>query len=455
MKRIALLVLASTTLCAQELHVDWSSIDTNQIDFPASFDFGVAYADYQVCGAAQFPLSNWAYFEKHSRKKIKEPSGRACDSWNQRASDIACALEVGATTMRISVEWAAIEPKPGVFDDGAINHYRDFCKQLCAAGIKPMVTLHHFVHPQWFDELGGFEKVKNSSYFVRYAQVVFEALHEYVPLWVTINEPGVYATGGYMRGVFPPAGSITKLGVVQKNLLRAHKEAYKKLKSLPGGDQAQIGIVHQLIQFEPYKKGNLFEGTLCYYLNHMFHQALFDFLHTGKFAFHVPRKNMVTCSDPEMPKSFDFIGLNYYSHVLVKFDLLPPLLTVPAYRPWEIATDMPYGIYAEGLLRAIATVSKLGVPIYITENGISDVKDDGRRDLYIKRYLYVVSQALKAGYDLRGYYYWSLLDNFEWDMGYAQKFGLYAVDFKTGKRTLRSGAEHFVKTAKNHRNKKI
>jgi beta-glucosidase len=117
------------------------------------------------------------------------------------------------------------------------------------------------------------------------------------------------------------------------------------------------------------------------------------------------------------------------------------------HRPDETMTDMPYPIYAEGFYRAIKTVAQLGVPIYITENGIADAKDD-RRDLFIRRYLFALSEAIEEGCDVRGYFYWSLMDNFEWAEGYDMKFGLYHVDFETQVRRLREGARYFVKVVK-------
>jgi beta-glucosidase len=143
-------------------------------------------------------------------------------------------------------------------------------------------------------------------------------------------------------------------------------------------------------------------------------------------------------------RAMDFIGLNYYSHLHVKFRWNPPEFFALAHRPAEIMTDLIYPIYAEGLYRAIKTVAALNVPIYITENGIADAKDD-RRDLFIRRYLYALSRAIKDGSDVRGYFYWSLMDNFEWAEGYEMKFGLYEVNFKNQERKLRKGAEYFVK----------
>jgi beta-glucosidase len=218
---------------------------------------------------------------------------------------------------------------------------------------------------------------------------------------------------------------------------------YNLLKSMPGGDKVQIGIVHNQLTFEPFSKNNVIEPIPCYYLNYIFNDVIFDFLKTGKYEFRMGL-NVVkeTGSMQAAPKSFDFIGLNYYSRVVAQNLSRWDKFVDTTCRPGEIMTDMPYPIYAEGLYHAIAKMAELKVPIYITENGIADVKDD-RRELWIRRYLYALSQAIKDGYDVRGYYYWTLTDNFEWDEGFHPKFGLYEVDFATQERHLRAGAHAY------------
>ncbi len=439
-----------------DLRWDWDAINTSSLAFPAGFMMGTCTAEYQVSGSFQCPNTNWA---EHELKKTllggstiqnSDRSGKACEHWNRYKQDIALMKELGVTAYRFSVEWSRIEPREGIFDRSAIEHYHNVCDSLIEAGITPVITLHHFTNPLWFERKGAFEKEENIAYFVRYAKKVFNELGSKVPLWCTINEPGMYAFMGYIKGDFPPAEkmSFKKAGMVTKHLLQAHVRAYKALKALPNGQKAQIGLVHSLTQFEPYHEGVGPEHALCYYLNQYMHRAILQFLVTGKFQLNTITSS-VTYEDPNAPSMLDFIGLNYYSHVLVNLLSLPP--QIPAYRPGDIPTDMPYGLYAEGLYQAIQEVAAIGVPIYITENGIADKTDD-RRELYIKRYLYALSQAINDGYDVRGYFYWSLMDNFEWSFGYSMKFGLYEVNFKTQERTLRKGSGYFKEVAQLLRN---
>ncbi len=434
---------------ATPLYWDWQKLQIENIEFPENFLWGTAIAEYQVSGAVHCPDSNWAWWEENTNTPS---SGMACNHWNNLDKCVDCAYELGVKALRFSVEWSIIEPIRGQFDYEALKHYQDFCQKLIAAGIQPVVTLHHFTHPQWFEELGAFENKENIEYFVRFSELVFNNLQEYVTIWCTINEPSIYIFQAYLRGVYPPGKTNpVRAARVLKNLLLAHVEVYKKLKELPGGEKSKIGIVHDIIQFEPYNDKPL-ENMVCKYLNAIINNAVIDFFKTGRFCIKAPLFSTVCVTHKEAPKTLDFIGLNYYSHVLLKQEWGIDFLK-EYYRTEDIKTDMPYALYPEGLYRAIQHVAELQVPIYITENGIADA-DDSRRELFTQRYLYALNRALQDGYDVRGYFYWSLMDNFEWDMGYVMKFGLFEVDFATQERKLRPGANYFIKVVnqKNHKN---
>jgi len=435
-----------------ELHWDWNKIDTANIDFPPEFLWGVATAAHQVEGNGA--NNNWSAWEKarddggQPRIKNDQKAGLACDHWNRYREDILLMQKLGVKAYRFSVEWSKIEPRAGEFDRAALQHYKEVCEALLAAGIKPVITLHHFTHPNWFEQKGAFEKTENISLWLRFCELVFQALQDKVHLWCTINEPEVYASQGYFMGVFPPGKKDPQLaGVVLKNLLEAHTKVYQALKDLPNGGKAQIGLVKNIFQFDPYHRWNFFDWLISRQFNDLFTNGIISFFKTGHFDFSLSSMANVKHFNAEAPRTLDFIGLNYYSHMLVKFQWNRKEFFAFERRPGAIMTDMPFPIYAEGFYRAIKTVAQLGVPIYITENGIADAKDD-RRDLFIRRYLYALSQALTDGCDVRGYFYWSLLDNFEWADGYDMKFGLYQVDFTTQKRELREGAKHFVRIVK-------
>ncbi len=276
-----------------------------------------------------------------------------------------------------------------------------------------MVTLHHFSDPVWFANLGGFEKEENIKHFINFTQKVAGRLKDKVKIWCTINEPNIYAFMGYCLGLFPQQKHNPFLVLkVLKNLLTAHTQTYTALKII--SPELQVGIVHQFLKFESYHKWNLADVALCKFFTYLIHDAAFNFLKTNS------------------PKSYDFIGLNYYSKVIINF-------FTPSYNIGQIMTDYQYAIYPEGIYEAIKEVSSLNVPIYITENGIADWADD-RREFFIKSYTNYVKKAINEGFEVKGYFYWTLTDNFEWHEGYSKYFGAYSVDFESQKRTLKPGA---------------
>jgi beta-glucosidase len=180
----------------------------------------------------------------------------------------------------------------------------------------------------------------------------------------------------------------------------------------------------------------------------VFNGTTLNFLKTGHYRFNMPTMAKLTDENPKAKGSLDFIGLNYYSHYNYRFSFNLDKAFQARLLPGEIKTDMDYASYPEGFYRAIKTVSQFGVPIYITENGVADAKDD-RRALFISQYLYAVSRAISEGYNIKGYYYWTLIDNFEWSQGYDMKFGLYSIDMVTQKRTLKNGAKRYQEIIRN------
>ena len=410
--------------------------------------WGTATAAHQVEG--NNTNNNWYAWEHQkdsngkSRIHNNDKSGIAANHWNLYRDDISLMNDLGVGYYRFSVEWSKIEPENGIINEKALEHYRDVCIALIDSGLTPVITLHHFSHPIWFEELGAFEKEENIEYYIRFSELVFNKLSDIVPIWCTINEPAVYVTQGYFNGVFPPGKKDPLLaGYVMRNLLNAHVQVYQRLKSLPNGENVQIGLVKNITQLDPLRRWHLLDWYFSGILNDVFTNSTLNLFSKGEFDFYLPAMANVSYKNYDAINSLDFIGLNYYSrwHVKGQLNLAEPFTF--ELRPQDIQTDMPYAIYPEGFYKAVKTIAKLNVPIIITENGIADDKDD-RRSLFIKRYLYALFKTIEEGYDIQGYFYWSLMDNFEWAEGYMMKFGLYDVDFNTQKRTLRSGSQSFV-----------
>lgn len=435
-----------------EPHWEWSKIDTNAAKFPREFLWGVASAAHQVEGDCD--NNNWSAWEKardaqgNPRIKNAQVAGKACEHWTRFREDIRLMQELGVKAYRFSMEWSKIEPREGEIDSSALRHYHEVCDALLAAGIKPVVTLYHFTHPLWFEAKGAFEHEENIAAFVRFSELLFREFHEQVEMWCTINEPEVFASQGYFLGVFPPGKQDPRLTAeVLKNLLLAHVQVYERLKKLPGGERARIGLVKNIMQFDPSRRWHLLDWLLAHKLNALFTESILDFLRDGDFDFSMPGLASVHHRDARATRALDFIGLNYYSHLHVQFHWSTKEFFKFTFPEDATMTDMAYTIYPEGFYRALQAMQQLNVPIYVTENGIADAKDD-RRALFISRYLYALHRAMQEGSDVRGYFYWSLMDNFEWAEGYDMKFGLYEVDFNTQERRLREGAQAFVNAVK-------
>lgn len=424
---------------------NWATIDTHGLAFPKNFLWGVATSGHQIDGKCTAQNCSWCAWEEsntpESKKIVLEKTGIACDHWNRYQDDIKLMQKLGINTYRFSIEWGLVQPTETTWDEAALKHYVDLCRALKKAGIKPAVTLHYYTEPVWFAQKGGFEKADNIHYFVDYCTKLFTLLHNDVELWFTFNSPGSTAAKGYLQQSSPPAKNDMQLMVeVMRNILEAHVETYHRLKGLPGGPQAQIGIIHTIYQLEPYRTWNPQDKISASMGNKLANQSIIEFFKTGVFAVSIPFKARINYKNARAINALDMIGLNYYSHTYLKG-------TEPIAADDELKTDSEgYTVYPEGLYRAIAEISQINKPIYVTENGVG-TNDDELRDLFLRRYLYALSQALHDGYDVRGYYHWTFMDSYEWGT-YKVRYGLYHVDFAAQKRTLKKSAQYFIDTIK-------
>lgn len=423
--------------------------------FPTGFHKGVGFSAYQN-GGHIVGKSNWSIFEesfvyvnaKHFFSSViynNERVGNSAEFWHRACDDIALLEELGCNAVRFSVEWADIEPERGMFNEAVLDFYECYIDALNARGISPMITLYHFVHPAWFEELGGFAKEENIELFVCFAQKVFARLGSKVRFWCTINEPTVIAAAGYILGIHAPGkvGDFHTSAHVLLNLLNAHVETYYALKAMLHGIDAQIGIVHQCLTAEAYTQHNSWFDAARYYLGlplakfltKIFaHAIVKEFLKTGTFFYRIPKVITLESYNERALHSYDFIGINYYSKVIVG--------PGPTCYEHQEMTDMDYPMRPECLYEVIVDMAELGKPLYITENGVADAQDRIRSQ-FIEEHIKQVYWAVRNGFDVRGYYYWTLMDNFEWNDGYSKKFGLYAVDFENQQRELRSGSLPF------------
>jgi beta-glucosidase len=433
---------------------DWSTIDCSDLRFPPDFLWGAATAAHQVEGGND--RNNWSRWEQQRDEKGRpriegdERAGEACQHYSRYPEDIRrLREELGLNSYRFSIEWSRLQPGPGQWDPEAVAHYHAVIDDCRARGVEPMVTLHHFSEPLWFADLGSFEKDENIAHIVDFARRAFAEYGGKVRWWCTFNEPGPFSVMGWLLGVFPPGKKQPALfGRVLRNLMVAHLRIYQAIKAMPGGSEAQVGLVKNIFQLDPSQRWSLLHWITCLVADELYNEGILRFLREGRFQLRVPGLVWIDEDWPEARGATDFLGLNYYANLILSPFSRQERPFVPILRPGQVATDMPYAIYAEGLWRALHRGATLGRPIIVTENGVADAADDGRRKLWIERYIYAMSRAMREGVDVRGFYYWSLLDNFEWAEGFAMRFGLYEMDYSTQARRLREGSRAYIDIVK-------
>ncbi|MCA9354529.1 MAG: glycoside hydrolase family 1 protein [Candidatus Kaiserbacteria bacterium] len=390
--------------------------------FPEGFYWGAATASYQVEGGVE--NCDWA---EAARAKRVPPCCRACDHYNRYEADFDIAKELGHTAHRFSVEWARIEPEEGRFDQEAIEHYRKVLSALKARELTPFVTIWHFTLPLWFSQSGGFERSDAPEIFARYAAFVVEQLGDLCDHFSTMNEPNVFGSNGWLRGTWPPFKrfkltdmvSITNSGKsyeaapdkgfgpvrtyfkVMKNLALAHNAAYRTIKNV--SPKTEVSVVKHVIVFaanwNPFNK--LAAAVANFYWTKLFMGR------THKYC--------------------DSIGLNYYFYTQFGDK-----------RQWK-KTDMDWNFAPEHIYDALMMLAKYKKPLFVSEGGLAD-HDDSDRAEYIKKQVAATWQAIQDGADVRGHLYWSLMDNYEWALGFEKQFGLIQINYKTLERTIRPSA---------------
>jgi beta-glucosidase len=394
--------------------------------FPKGFLFGSATSAYQTEGGI---VNDWTKWEmktakgkvvKAKKKSWPRPvieqyygpfdednyvSGEACDGYNRFKEDIGIAKSLGQNAYRFSIEWARIEPEEGKFDKVEIEHYRQVIKEIKKHGMEPFLTIWHFTNPVWFGEKGGWANKHSPEYFEKYVKILAEHYSKDVKFWLTINEPEVYATASYLTGMWPPNKHFSYFAV-WKNLAEAHKRAFNEIKKIR--KDSMVGIAQSVANFE-FSSPEWITRPIS---------KIAKWWWNDKFLIKI--KNQM-----------DFIGVNYYFSR--KFG---------RQRRNNFISDIGWEIKLNGLRRVLKEITKYKLPIYITENGVADAHDT-IRGKFIRKSLLQVGKAIENGVDVRGYFYWSLIDNFEWEKGFWPRFGLVGIDYKNKKREVRGSAKEY------------
>jgi beta-glucosidase len=411
--------------------------------FPKGFLWGTATASHQVEG--NNTNNNWYRWEQEGHTANK--SGLASDWWGGRwKEDFDRAEETGQNTHRLSVEWSRIQPTPDRWDEEALDQYRTMLQGLQERNILPMVTLHHFTDPLWLGEIRGWETEAVVPLFEKYTRKVMETLKEYCSLWCTINEPNVYALEGYLRQNFPPGKSDLKLGTqVQGNMARAHACAYRTIHELQPA--ARVGYALHFRPQEPARAWSPLDRLMRNIKFEGINMAFPSAISTG-----VLRSPLGKIPIPEAKGTQDYFGLNYYSVDTVAFDLRnrAELFSRSFYpKGTDLADAGMNSNTPDGFFWAFKWVVKAfpNLPILVTENGIED-STDRIRPRYLAQHVHAMWRAVNFNWPVKGYFHWSLVDNFEWERGWTQRFGLWGLDIKTQQRTKRPSADLYAEICK-------
>ncbi len=408
-----------------------------KITFPKGFLWGTATSAHQIEGGNN---NNWSEWEKENAEKLvigarnkwqkwqqrKFPemfdknnyiSGRATDHYNRFEEGFDIVQKLNNNAYRFSIEWSRIEPEKGKFNFDEIEHYKRVLQSLRKRGIKPMITLWHWTNPLWLS--AGELNKKFPFYFSRYVECVVKELGHLVDFWLTLNEPTSVISSAYLIGAWPPQKrNLFSALKVYKNLATAHNLAYDKIHN--NQRDAKVGFANIMNFYETAHKWCLTERLFV---------KIADYFSNRKFLNMTKGKH-------------DFLTVQYYFHNRITFP------GIVRNKNREVS-DLGWEIYPQGIYHLLKSLQKYNLPIYITENGLADA-DDKKRSEFIKKHLFWIYKAITEGVDVRGYFYWSLLDNFEWDKGFWPRFGLVEIDYKTLKRTPRKSFFVYAKICKNN-----
>lgn len=417
---------------------------TDLLRFPDGFLWGTASAAHQVEGNN---TNNqwWAFEQKTGAIWYGDRSNLACNWWVNAEEDFDRMQALNLNAHRMSVEWSRIEPEPGRFDHSAIDRYRQMLDGLHSRGMQPMVTLHHFSEPLWFFRMGGWEDGASVALFRRFVEKTVEALGDLCSLWCTINEPMVYIANGWFLGTWPPAKQSLPMAIrVMRHMLSGHAEAYHAIHRLQ--PQAQVGYAKHVRLFQGARDGHLPDriaaGLKRWLFEHVWVAA------TGDGRLRPPLGT--GGKDARLANTLDFLGINYYTRDRVRFS--PNPLNLFGEEEFEASAELSdagrEGVFSqfdpEGLYQVCMEVNRFrpGLPIYITENGVPD-RDDRMRTRWLLAHVEQLHRAIQQGANVKGYFHWTLVDNFEWAEGWGLRFGLFALDPETQERSERPSARMY------------
>ena len=390
------------------------------------FLWGVATSAFQLEGSASADWAGW--------DKALKYNPDITNHYSLYKEDVLLLKSLGVNAYRFSIEWSRIEPREGEWDEEALDHYLKIVELLRENNIEPMVTLHHFTHPLWFTRKYAWHEQSSIDKFLRFAQKVIPHFGN-VRYWITFNEPYVLMLGGYLEGCMPPGLKDASLAVkALTNMLTCHAEAYDIIhRQIPG---AMVSVAHNMAAIGPWHWWNPADRILSRIGTYFYDHSLIDAFMTGELKFRLPLMRPLNIKVPIMGK-LDFMGVNYYTRIHLRFNPFNRMCVELRHRDLSGhgLTDLGWEIHPAGFERVLRYASRLRgregrqVPIIITENGIATNNEEKKMN-FIKMHVNVIDECIKQGIDIRGYFYWSFIDNYEWLEGLDARFGLYRVDFE-------------------------
>ena len=385
---------------------------------------GSATAATQIEGGDE--NNNWARFAKEGKIKDGSSPVTADDHYNRFISDIDLMAEMGLQIYRFGIEWSRIEPSRGEYSREAIAHYRREIEYMISKGIKPLLTIHHFTNPLWFEDMGAFESKEAPEIFLSLVKKVVESFGDLVSEYITINEPNVYATQSLLWGYWPPEKkSVGSLINALSNMVAAHVLSYNYIhnkRAEMGYGDTKVSFANHLRVFAPKNPKNPFHRMASRLSEYLFQDALTDAMMTGRNRFPLARRKGV-----KKGKYYDFIGINYYTRSTVSG-------LSDGVRDGCFKNDLGWEIYHEGLIELSNKLEKkYGGEVYVTENGTCD-NTDTFRSRFIYDQLKMVSETQNP---ITRYYHWSFMDNFEWREGENERFGLVHINYSTQERRIK------------------
>lgn len=392
---------------------------------------GVATAATQIEGGDE--NNNW--YDWYRQGKILDGSSpaRANDHYVRWREDLQLMKDLNIQVYRFGVEWSRIEPEHGRFDETVLAHYREELLLLREMGIAPLLTLHHFTNPMWFEKMGGFENKDSVRIFLRFVDKILQTVGDLVAEYITINEPNVYATSSYAYGAWPPGKKSYSAAMrVMSCLAVCHIKAYELIhrqRTAMGFNDSKVSFANHVRIFAPQNPRNPWHRSAARLSHRLFQGSLTRAMCTGRFAWPLFSGGQVKAG-----KYYDFHGINYYSRSTVSG-------IGDGVRSGVPVNDLGWEIYPQGIVDCAREMYKLyPAPIYITENGTCDNADKFR-----SRYIFEHLQALCASdLPVERYYHWCFCDNFEWLEGESARFGLVHVDFTSQKRTIKDSGRFFA-----------